>query len=1692
MPSINKLRVSNVLFDNNSRFYDDIVIPVNEGRLLIEAENGSGKTLLMQCILQSVKPMLYFHRKNAEHSEQPTIRNLFRSNQNTTMHSMIEWTLDEDNKYDYMITGFCARKVQKETEEGKVSDIEYFNYVIIYNADMPFSVESIPLRTVKNGASERMSSSQLQKFLKDLHRDKRLLVKRFDSNREYESFLNTYNINSSEFELMRNINLKEGGSEEYFTEHYKTPYDFIVGELVDRIESVNKMRLQTAFKSEIDLANSLFEIKTTMDKLKHQQEKKDEIAVAEIYFNRLIEVNERLINELENKSNIFTEIAKGFNTQIALIEEMNEKIQLANLEKEIKTLEQDEVTNNSEENDNAILQLEEQIKVFNLELDKVKELREILQKRAEKKELLEKVEQCTIELEAINKSINNIEETSRVINENILAVKREEEIRNNENIYVEYLDAMKTLKSNEKKYELIHKDLEAIIQEELKTQGYLLYAFNQEIELLENEVVKIDENINLTKDEISGITNSIQENTVNINTNKNILKENDNKKEENEKNKREKEETLNSQISTLDSLNKEKLTVISEVKTKAANIDIPKVDTDSLDNDINSLEHSLKENAEVNDTINNMHKVNSTIADIQTSIMTIQDDIKSNISIKSDKIIELENLDIQSEYDIKLKPIQDSVTKLEEEKSAYKKEIEDIDRIICNTYTAISNIEDALAAYYNDLEELPLIAKKYSIEDRFELEVELSKEADSTKKELFRVEEIIEKTSETIEELEKNKGILVPEDTKKCYEILSKAYASTYQGMNFNESLTLDEKEKYLGLSNLIPVGIILNNTDYNSLLKNRTLLEKIDDYLVPIINIDRIKKGEGQGNEVVYISSKDKDFYIDEEKRKLQIEKLKKDLEKLNKEDAIISENLSLISKDLSVVSKINNRYTDKNFEANQKEHIKDLHSEIKMYQKEIEDYKRKIAEIDEKVVSNKETISILTIEMNDKIESLKKQIQDLNREIQLLNTENNSLSDSSKNLAVIETIIQKLDTIISKESSTKVIISNLKDDINKAISEIDELLKENFELEKKNKTLEEENNKLQIQLTSLNAKLEGFNSDKINVSAKKRGFTDELERGELIKVDINPIANTNSINNLRNELRVIRNNKNSQNSDIEILEENIQSYKRIAINKKADINTAVISFEELESRKNSITKNERNVFEDIAKREKKLQVELQNNREKLDKEKESRTECKTIKEQALNRARSINTSEEVIIPEDYNPDKEENRYKEELSNVENVRKDKIKNRTAFIKQLKTIANEISKIEEEIHSNDKELTKLISTKSSIEHIMRTNNIKEDKTLGTLENRFVSIYRYEKSLEQHSKSFKELANRHSELRIECLDRLKDTAFSIVTILESIEPKNDIAEVKTQNIIIKDDCLKILDQIRENLDIELQQLVELKDNFVEKCLERTDNLLNKIKKLQKLVTIEHEGTKRPLIKVNLNELEASRKKEKMYLHIENTLKQINTDLDSEENKVQTERISKMLSSSKLLEQVIINPKRCEVKIYVPKNETNVVANGSYVNWGGTASGGQRNVMYFTVTIALLLFIRELSTVGTTSKQSKVLYVDGAFKASASIYLWECICPLLVDNNIQLVVTNMGTPSPLMKMFDSVALLRGYKKQIGNNFMIENKIGQNSIFKSDQRTLKTDNILHNFGEYRIPKKETIIEKEEVYQQDLLSLL
>ena len=72
---------------------------------------------------------------NCTLDEKQPIEKLFRTgNGNTTIHSLVEWKLDEQDRkegYRYMTTGFCARKakdVEGETVKKDVAAIEYFNY----------------------------------------------------------------------------------------------------------------------------------------------------------------------------------------------------------------------------------------------------------------------------------------------------------------------------------------------------------------------------------------------------------------------------------------------------------------------------------------------------------------------------------------------------------------------------------------------------------------------------------------------------------------------------------------------------------------------------------------------------------------------------------------------------------------------------------------------------------------------------------------------------------------------------------------------------------------------------------------------------------------------------------------------------------------------------------------------------------------------------------------------------------------------------------------------------------------------------------------------------------------------------------------------------------------------------------------------------------------------------------------------------------------------------------------------------------------------------------------------------------------------------------------------------------------------------------------------------------------------------
>ncbi len=260
MPSINRIRVNNVKYNFGTQFYDDFTMRLYGKNTLYDLANGGGKSVLMLLLLQNMIP-------NCTLDDKQPIEKLFRTgNGNTTIHSLVEWKLDEDESsegYRYMTTGFCARKAKEaenDTETKKdIAQIEYFNYCIFYRDYNKNDIINLPL--VKEG--ERITFSGLRSYLKDLeHRDMSLKVRVFDRKGEYQRYISEFGIHESQWEIIRGINKTEGHVRTYFENNYKTTRkvveDLLIEEIIEKAFMVKTSREDDGSDS---MAKMLMDIK---------------------------------------------------------------------------------------------------------------------------------------------------------------------------------------------------------------------------------------------------------------------------------------------------------------------------------------------------------------------------------------------------------------------------------------------------------------------------------------------------------------------------------------------------------------------------------------------------------------------------------------------------------------------------------------------------------------------------------------------------------------------------------------------------------------------------------------------------------------------------------------------------------------------------------------------------------------------------------------------------------------------------------------------------------------------------------------------------------------------------------------------------------------------------------------------------------------------------------------------------------------------------------------------------------------------------------------------------------------------------------------------------------------------------------------------------------------------------------------
>ncbi len=282
MPHINRIRVNNVKYNFGTQYYDDFVMRFSGKNTIYDLANGGGKSVLMLLLLQNLIP-------NCTLDEKQPIEKLFRSgNGNTTIHSMIEWKLNPchvKNGFQYMTTGFCARKARGGAgEEGEASadraSIDYFNYCIFYRQFNDNDLKNLPLSNGK----ERITYLGLRSYLQELEKkDFHVEVKIFDRKGDYQRFISQYGLFESEWEIIRGINKTEGHVRTYFETNYRTTRKVVEDLLIEEIIEKSFYHKTGTDREAGEMANTLLDLK---DQLVLLSQKKNEIH----YYDRQIEL----------------------------------------------------------------------------------------------------------------------------------------------------------------------------------------------------------------------------------------------------------------------------------------------------------------------------------------------------------------------------------------------------------------------------------------------------------------------------------------------------------------------------------------------------------------------------------------------------------------------------------------------------------------------------------------------------------------------------------------------------------------------------------------------------------------------------------------------------------------------------------------------------------------------------------------------------------------------------------------------------------------------------------------------------------------------------------------------------------------------------------------------------------------------------------------------------------------------------------------------------------------------------------------------------------------------------------------------------------------------------------------------------------------------------------------------------------
>ncbi|WP_405751728.1 hypothetical protein [Anaerovibrio slackiae] len=144
MPSISKVRFTNVVYDNGNKRYIDSTFRFDGHNGILLLENGAGKTVFVQTLIQAVLP----HKMVANRKIQETLQL-----SNNIAHIAVEWVLAEQPKRRYGLTAVSLFMNSNNELASQRFALEY--------AGDAFSLAKVPFTQQEAGRTRPASKEEM-------------------------------------------------------------------------------------------------------------------------------------------------------------------------------------------------------------------------------------------------------------------------------------------------------------------------------------------------------------------------------------------------------------------------------------------------------------------------------------------------------------------------------------------------------------------------------------------------------------------------------------------------------------------------------------------------------------------------------------------------------------------------------------------------------------------------------------------------------------------------------------------------------------------------------------------------------------------------------------------------------------------------------------------------------------------------------------------------------------------------------------------------------------------------------------------------------------------------------------------------------------------------------------------------------------------------------------------------------------------------------------------------------------------------------------------------------------------------------------------------------------------------------------------------------------------------------------------